>query len=136
MYEILPRLYLSNYHDALKKTPSRAFVVNCTKDLAFVNDYGVRVPIDDDQSQDAMYGLLNSIPSVVESINGVLGNGGKVVIHCWAGQQRSAAMMAVYLMTKGWSLDRAIKYIKNRKPDAFLHNVNFMPALKMFDNRR
>jgi protein-tyrosine phosphatase len=59
-----------------------------------------------------------------------------VVVHCRAGQQRSAAVMAAYLMRKGMGLEQAIKYIKSRKPDAFYWNVNFMPALKIFENRR
>jgi len=136
MYEILPRLYLSNYPDAVKETPLRTFVVNCSKDLPFVSDYGVRIPIDDDLSDEAMHGLLTSLPSVLESIDGVLKNDGKVVVHCRAGQQRSAAVMAAYLMRKGMSLDHAIKYIKMKKKDAFLHSVNFMPALKIFADRR
>ena len=136
MYEILPRLFLSNYPDARAKTPPRAFVVNCTKDLPFVSDYGVRIPVDDDLSDEAMHGLVQSLPSVLQSIDGVLSTGGKVVVHCRAGQQRSAAVMAAYLMRKGMGLEQAIKYIKSRKPDAFYWNVNFMPALKIFENRR
>jgi len=136
MYEIVPGLYLSNYPDAVKETPPRAFVVNCSKDLPFVSDYGVRIPIDDDLSDEAMHGLLCSLPSVLESIDGVLKNNGRVVVHCWAGQQRSAAVMAAYLMRKGVSLDHAIKYIKTKKKDAFINSVNFMPALKIFENRR
>jgi dual specificity MAP kinase phosphatase len=76
------------------------------------------------------------LPSVLESIDGVLKNDGRVVVHCRAGQQRSAAVMAAYLMRKGILLDDAIKYIKTKKKDAFLHSVNFMPALKIFENRR
>ena len=136
MYEILPRLYLSNYPDAVKETPPRTFVVNCSKDLPFVSDYGVRIPIDDDLSDEAMHGLLTSLPSVLESIDGVLKNDGKVVVHCRAGQQRSAAVMAAYLMKKGMGMQQAINYIKMKKKDAFLHSVNFMPALKIFANRR
>jgi protein-tyrosine phosphatase len=136
MYEIVPGLYLSNYPDAVKKTPPRTFVVNCSKDLPFVSDYGVRIPIDDDLSDEAMHGLLSSLPSVLESIDGVLRNNGRVVVHCWAGQQRSAAVMAAYLMKKGMSLDDAIRYIKTKKKDAFINSVNFIPALKIFANRR
>jgi len=136
MYEIVPGLYLSNYPDAVKKTPPRTFVVNCSKDLPFVSDYGVRIPIDDDLSDEAIHGLLSSLPSVLESIDCVLRNNGRVVVHCWAGQQRSAAVMAAYLMKKGMSLDDAIRYIKTKKKDAFINSVNFMPALKIFANRR
>lgn len=137
MYEIVPRLWLSNFLDASEKTPPRAFVVNCTKDLPMISDYGVRIPIDDDRSREAMLGLVQSLPSVIQSIDGVLNNGGQVVVHCMAGQQRSAATVAAYLVARrAMDLESAMKYIKTKKPDAFLYQANFLPALKMFASRR
>jgi protein-tyrosine phosphatase len=137
MYEIVPGLWLSNFLDASNNTPPRAFVVNCTKDLPMISDYGVRIPIDDDRSEKAQYGLLQSLPSVIQSIDGVLNTGGKVVVHCMAGQQRSAATVAAYLVDRrGMDLESSIRHIKSIKPDAFIYSVNFMPALKIFANRR
>ena len=136
MYEIIPGLFLSNYPDAVKQTPPRAFVVNCTKDLPMISDYGVRIPVDDDFRHESQHTLVQNLPSVIQSIDAVLKNGGKVVVHCWAGQQRSAATVAAYLMHRGMSMGHAAEHIKSIKPDAFLHSVNFFPALKMFEGRR
>lgn len=136
MYEIVPGLWLSNFLDASKNTPPRAFVVNCTKDLPMISDYGVRIPVDDDLRTESQHILVQSLPSVIQSIDGVLKNGGKVVIHCWAGQQRSAATVAAYLMTRGMSMGHAVEHIRSIKNDAFINSINFFPALKMFENRR
>jgi protein-tyrosine phosphatase len=58
-------------------------------------------------------------------------NGQPVVVHCHAGQQRSAAVMAAYLMwTRKMSLEQSVSYIKLCKPDAFLYGVNFREALE------
>jgi protein-tyrosine phosphatase len=136
MYEILPRLWLSNYHDAKAKTPPRAFVVNCTKDLPMISHYGVRIPVDDDLSNESNHVLLHSLPSVLQSIDGILKNGGTVVVHCWAGQQRSAAVVAAYLMRMGMSIGHAVEHVRTCKKDAFHQYINFFPALIMFEGRR
>ena len=136
MYEVLPNLYLASFEDARRNCPPRAFVVNCTKDFPMISDYGTRIPVDDDLSGDAIYGMLNALPSVIESIDYTLASGGKVVVHCRAGQQRSACVIAAYMMYKyKWDLDKTIEYIKSKKPDAFLNGVNFIGTLRMYKNR-
>lgn len=136
MYEIIPNLFLSNYNDARNQTPPKAFVVNCTRDLPMISNFSIRVPVNDDLSQEAMQGMIASLPSTIQAIDQVLRNGGRVVVHCFAGQQRSAAVVAAYLTSKGIALERAIDYIKSRKQDAFIYGVNFQPALESFVSRR
>lgn len=136
MYEIIPSLFLANYRDASQSTPPGAFVVNCTKDLPMISTYGVRIAVNDDLSTQSTHVMTAAFPGVIDSIDQVRKAGGKVVVHCAAGQQRSAAVVAAYLMSKGISLQEAISYIKSKKQDAFLTGVNFLPSLESFGTRR
>lgn len=136
MYEIIPGVFLSNYNDAIKNNLYRPFIVNCTKDLPMISSFGIRIPVDDDLSERSMHIMAAAFPSTIDSIDQVRKNGGSVLVHCAAGQQRSAAVVAAYLVSKGIDLDRAIAYIKSKKPDAFYRGVNFESALRSFVSRR
>ena len=129
MYRILDRLYLSDFDDA-KHAPPGMFIVNCTKHLPMVSDYGIRLPVNDDLSQEAMQGMRAYMPRIISAIDGVRTSGGSVLVHCRAGMQRSPAVIAAYLMsTQGMQRNEAIQFIRDRKPDAFFTGVNFMPVL-------
>jgi protein-tyrosine phosphatase len=130
MYFIIPQLYLSDYEDA-KQAPSHWFIVNCTKDLPMVGP-GIRLPVNDDLSPDAMETMTHELPKVLSTIENVRANGGKVLVHCFAGQQRSAAVVAAYMMTHGMCKQDAIQFVRSKKPDAFLTGVNFDPVLENF----
>ena len=131
MYNIVPRLYLSNFYEA-QNVPNGWYVINCSKDLPMVSNYGMRLAINDDLSQDAYRTMHAALPMIIRRIDNIRNSGGDVLVHCHAGQQRSAAVVAAYLMSKGMPKDEAIRYIKSRKRDAFLTGVNFDPVLKNF----
>ena len=131
MYNIVPRLYLSNFYDA-QNVPTGWYVINCSKDLPMVSNYGMRLAINDDLSQEAFRTMHASLPMIIRRIDNIRNSGGDVLVHCHAGQQRSAAVVAAYLMSKGMPKDKAIRYIKSRKSDAFLTGVNFDPVLRRY----
>lgn len=92
-----------------------------------------RVPVNDDGSDECMKDMLLYLPQIVQVIETTLVNQGyKVVVHCQAGQQRSATVVAAYLM--GWNADEAIAFVKVKKPDAFFWQVNFLSVLQEFDS--
>ncbi len=133
MYEIVSRLYLSNYEDA-KDVPRSMFVVNCSMNLPMTTTYGMRLPVNDDLRMESMDIMSRSLPVVVDHIHNIISSGGEVLVHCAAGQQRSAAVVAAYLMTtQGMSIQQAVEYIKTKKPDAFLTGVNFEKSLKEYE---
>lgn len=137
MYEILPNLFLSNFEDAQEEAKSISFFqINVTKDLPmlFPTSENHRIPIHDDQSPTAFLGLLMSLKETMEVIDKQLQNGNKVVIHCLAGQQRSAAVAAAYLLHKNVvaTLQDAIMYLRDRKKDAFFWSVNFRQPLEIW----
>lgn len=128
MYRILDRLYLSSFSDAMN-APEGMFIVNCTKDLPMVGR-GIRLPVDDNLAPQSIRRMREYLPRIISAIDSVRTSGGSVLVHCHAGQQRSPAVIAAYLMhTQGMGRDEAIQFIRNRKPDAFFTGVNFKSAL-------
>jgi protein-tyrosine phosphatase len=56
-----------------------------------------------------------------------------VLVHCFAGAQRSCATMACYLMKyHNATPEQAIDYIKSQRAVAFFGNVNFVNAIEEF----
>lgn len=133
MYEITRNLFLSGYHDV--PTDMDAFVVNCTKDLPFYSSRGVRLAVDDDGSNVAMNEMfLHMTSGVLDHIHEELQNDGVVIVHCLAGQQRSPAIVAAYLMTHaGLTLEQAVRHIRAKKPDAFFWSINFLDSLQRYE---
>jgi len=132
MYEIVKNLYLSSYND-LDQVGS-FFVVNCTKDLPMFGR-GIRIPIDDRTDENnRLYAML---PEAVTHIDRMLDQNKKVVVHCFAGQQRSAAVVAAWIIHRypDMTLDHTIKFIKSKKEDAFFDHITFEPALIRWQNK-
>jgi protein-tyrosine phosphatase len=56
-----------------------------------------------------------------------------VLVHCHAGRQRSAAVIAAYIMKfEGLSLVATLEHMKSRKRDVFFPEANFWPVLERF----
>lgn len=139
MYEIVPGLYLSNYQDVINKVKpnTKIFVMNCSKDLPMMRSAygGTRLWVDDHPTSEAT--MTANLPLMVRYIEDQLAQGHDVVVHCFAGQQRSATVVAAYLMkTKGFTPDQAIEFIKSKKPDAFLGGVHFINSLLEYYHSR
>ena len=138
---IIPRLWLGDYQASqdvmFSKTNNITVVFNCTKDLPFQTEVATkmyRVPVHDNLepveirnmslwSYEAVYKVMNEYKA-----------GHHILIHCAAGMQRSAALMAMFLIAyyRTHFMDAAL-YIKKRRPIAFYPNANFGSAIKEFD---
>jgi|APCry1669189665_1035243.scaffolds.fasta_scaffold28028_1 protein-tyrosine phosphatase len=126
MYEIVPNIFLSSFRDL--DIDSSWLVVNCTKDLP-MKGFGLRIPVDDAPDENSkMYDAFHKVvPWIRDHQNQ------KIVIHCAAGQQRSAAVVAAYLLSEYHpqvQLNNVIAYMKSKKHDAFLNHETFRPALE------
>lgn len=135
MHEILPNLFLSNYKDATNAAKDRNFfVVNVTKDLPMIQPDGFRIPVNDDQTNETFVTFLQHLPVVMQAIKEQLHLGHTVVVHCLAGQQRSPAVIAAYLvhMKVCDTLEKAITFLRAKKPDAFFWSVNFKMPLQLW----
>lgn len=137
--EILPGLWLGNAKAAMDpnflRTNGIRAVFNCTKDLPFhetiVRRY--RVPVDDNLQQEEIRNLeLWSFELVYKIANERKRS--PILVHCAAGMQRSAATVAMYLIAQNkWTADKAMDFIKERRPIAFRPSANFEDAIRGFE---
>jgi protein-tyrosine phosphatase len=134
--KIMNRIYLGNIHAAkdkefMKKHKIKA-VLNCSKEKDIPNFYCessieyMRVPVDDSLKQtdfDKMYKLLPSAVEYIAKHADILKQ--NILIHCWAGKQRSVICVAAYLVAKhGLTPDEACKYILKKRPEAFHYGLS------------
>lgn len=62
-------------------------------------------------------------------------DGGRVLVHCFAGRSRSSTVVAAYVMaTEGLSLEQTMALIKNARPCA-MPNAGFAKQLAAFERR-
>jgi dual specificity phosphatase 12 len=129
---IWPRLWLGNKEAALDtdflKAKNITVIFNCTKDIPFVSTYtsNYRVPIDDNLQDVEIQNLLKWSPEVVFKVLREYHQGKTILIHCYAGMQRSAAVLAMTMITlTGKSSESVMKFIRSRRPIAFFPQANF-----------
>lgn len=135
MYEILPGLYLASFNDVKQRGAEARdyYIVNCSRDLPMLSPRGGRVPVDDRPEENER--MLGFFPRVTRAIRERLRSGDEVIVHCWAGQQRSAAVVTAYLIKyEGMPKDHAMRFVKRRKMDAFSWGATFDPALNAWEN--
>jgi protein-tyrosine phosphatase len=137
MHEVLDGLYLASFLEARDMALDAHYVfLNCTKDLPMLGP-GMRIPVNDDLKPESIQTLYQAFPDAVKWIDTKLSRGNAVVVHCAAGQQRSAATVAAYLVWKfGYGVDQSIDYLKSIKSDAFLYGANFRPSLEQWSLER
>jgi dual specificity phosphatase 12 len=111
-----------------------SLVVNCTKNLRFLpgtRTQNHRVGVDDDTNE--VHAMVLKIPEAVAAIDAHLRNNRGVLIHCWAGMQRSCAVAAAYLMYKiGLTPPKAMAAIKHVKQEAFEPRPTFRASLDAY----
>lgn len=122
--EIVPGLWIGSAADSRNKVFMRhhniRLIINATKTLPFYFNgvLGYRVAVDDDPSEHEA--MLEFLPTAVQLIDENLRGGRAVLVHCYAGIQRSSTIVAAYLMkTRHMTPKQAMEFIKSRKPEAF-----------------
>ena len=137
---ILPGLWLGNR----KAAANREFlqqnnittVFNCTKDLPFdasiVRQY--RVPVDDNLEAVEIANMERWAPEIVYKLVSEYKAGHKILGHCYAGMQRSAAVVAMMLIAVFHKpMDEVVRYIRERRHIAFFPAINFEKAIRGFE---
>ncbi|KAH7104072.1 protein-tyrosine phosphatase-like protein [Auriculariales sp. MPI-PUGE-AT-0066] len=80
----------------------------------------------------ATFNIARYLPESIEFIDGALSDGGKVLVHCFAGVSRSATVVAAYLMAKrDMSPKEALDYMRERRP-VVGPNQGFLKQLDLF----
>lgn len=131
--EILPGLFLGNAADS-ERMLNVDMVVNCTANLPFHAELAqqVRVCVEDNglsTEVDRLFQILADT-ELLGNISSTLAQHKTVLVHCKMGQQRSAAVVAAYIMyVRSMDPMAAMNYVRLRKPDAFFYQANFEAAL-------
>ena len=107
-------------------------VVNCTVDVPRTSNIPMlRIPIHDaafDAKKLTKYLNMTSM-----AIRDVTRYGGNVLVHCRAGQNRSATVTAAYLMSiHGMTANESMNTIRKKKFETF-RPMNFKPALNEYE---
>ena len=140
-HEILPGLWLGNKiasedSEWLREKGINA-VFNATKTLPFAPGIArqYRIPVDDNLEPLEIANMRAWAPEAVSKILREYKAGNPILVHCHAGMQRSAALVAMALMVlKGYNADQAMRYVKDRRPVAFFPFANFKESIYGFES--
>jgi len=139
-HEIVPGIWLGNKQAALNdkwlKEKNITVVFNASKDIPFSprikKQY--RIPVDDNLQPEEIRNMTLWSHEVVYKVMKEHNEGNTILIHCFAGMQRSAAIMGMYLIAKkGMTWNQVIPYIQGIRPIAFNPQANFKDSLIAFD---
>lgn len=137
---IIPRLWLGNKGASMDpeflKKNNITVVFNCTKDLPFHSSVikRYRVPVDDNLEPNEINNMRVWAPEIVYKLLREYRAGHTILVHCFAGMQRSAAVVAMTLivLTKK-SPDEIMAKIRELRPIAFFPAANFEKSIRNFD---
>lgn len=108
------------------KNNSIKFVVNCTTDINIPEWYEqdninyIRLPIYDWNSESNNNILKNEIMNIISTIHSYREKKINILVHCFAGMQRSATVVACYLMNYyDFKPEHAIFYTRYKRSIAF-----------------
>ena len=137
--EIIPGLWLGDKDISMNKQFFKDndinIVINCSKDLPFINldIEKVRLKIHDNLENEEIINMYNNLNYITKYINDNLLLCRNILVHCYAGKQRSATIIAAYLLLYGrMKLEMVIDLIKCKKSDVFTPTTNFISSLKLF----
>lgn len=166
----LGQLWLGNYKAAfdpvfLKKN-NISVIVNCSTDIPYIYDKNIdmldlnisklefyRLPVEDSLLEHDMYVMQHYFNLILPILlTKILTEKKNILIHCFAGKQRSACLVAalLYILVKNdlfrlnndndkndlELMKTIIKYIIKKRPQAFTYGlrVNFKRSLERFFN--
>jgi dual specificity phosphatase 12 len=140
--EIIPRLWLGNSRAAKDEDFIRSkniqVVFNCTKNLPFspIIPIKYRIYIDDNLEEEEIRNMELWSNEIAYKIMSEYIDGKTILVHCFAGMQRSAASVAFFLIAflRMRALD-AMKMIKEKRPIAFSPRANFGRSIDYFDRK-
>lgn len=133
--KIIPHLYVGNKKDSADikflYANNISLIVNCTKDLPFMTLIpSYRVAVNDDLSMQANIDMAHQIEDAADLISSYIDRGKNVLVHCFAGMQRSCAVIAKYLIKhRQMSPEDAIELIRTNRIIAFRPFINFKTCI-------
>jgi dual specificity MAP kinase phosphatase len=127
---VIPKIWLGNKTSSQNRdflTSNKIkLVVNCTTDINIPKWYEedginyIRLPIYDWNSESNNNILKNEIMNIISTMNLYREENRNILVHCFAGMQRSATVIACYLMYYyDYKPEHAIFYIRSKRNIAF-----------------
>jgi len=136
--EIISGLWLGNIQDSKNREfiSRMDVIVNCTKDLPFLSKQtkNIRLPINDNLEKIEVKNLYTFLPKIVPFIHDCLQKNLNILVHCYAGKQRSVSVVVAYLMKYlDIPLNKAITLVRTKREIIFTPYTNFNAALLKFE---
>ena len=128
------------HHHRLHVQAGFGLVINCTNDVSFIQNRipgvrYVRCRVNDNLRPREIAKMANALPSLVKEIRETRLRGSSVLVYCRMGIQRSACIIAAYIMqTRGVGWKCAVDIVRSARPSAFVPEVNFRGALESFQD--
>ena len=144
---IIDNLWLGNFVSSSDEkfliNKNIKLIVNLSKDLKFIekneeikNIQFFRIPIHDNLSKESDNGLIEYFDNAYKIIDKHLENNEGVLIHCKAGMQRSATLVALYLMKKmNIKFSEAKKIIVSKRFVAFKPFIHFKNVIDYYSDK-
>lgn len=140
--EIMKNLWIGDYKSALNQDflikNNIKLIINCSKTLDFTeleNIIKIRLSMNDDRKEISDKKMIELFPTVYKTIDNNLKHNNGVLVHCKAGMQRSATIVALYLMRKyNKKFEEVKNIIRNKRNIVFRPYVNFIKPIKYFEN--
>jgi len=137
---ILPSLWLGDQKISVCKEFFDVYkisvVINCTKNYNYYtnNTTNIRVEVDDSLKKEDIDKLYLYFHETSDFINEMINKGKNILVHCYAGKQRSANIVLAYLMKYGkMTYKNAKQYLKSKRPICFEPSNNFEEAILKFE---
>jgi hypothetical protein len=121
MAEVINNLFVGSAN-SVSSMLKFSLIVNCTKDIPFpkYETKCIRVPVDDSPDNSPYFIEYIQGLNILEKINEALTNNLCVLVHCYAGINRSCSLVACYLMKYRYmTANEAVRFLQTRHCDAF-----------------
>lgn len=134
--KIIEYLYLGDASSAVEDEFS--LIVNCCPEVNINNSNNnntIRLKFYDDKEDNEKLVFLLYSSQILEKIHSYLLSGEKVLVHCAMGIQRSATVVACYLLRYTdicFSATDTIRYIQSRREEAFSTGYTFLPTIAFY----
>ena len=141
--EILPNIWISDSSYSTDKIflnkHNIKVVFNCTKNLPFtsLDLKKYRMPVDDSLKPTDQTEMLSYLPELTNIMYLAYKTLSPVLVYCKVGIQRSATLIAAFLIRyTGIDYLSAIKIIQSKHEFAFRPSINFLDTLKTFSSMK
>lgn len=139
MTQVVPNLWIGGEEESINRSFLKRhidIIINCSTDLPFIPELDefnieyIRLPVNDLLNPEDNLAMLHALPKITYYIWKNLKQGRRILVHCYAGKQRSAAVIAAYLITyMNLTAQQAILLLQSKRIICFTPSCNFESAL-------